>query len=220
MGWTLIWSGLFVFGFLGWQLFVTDLLNSGLQDREQAGLVEAIADAPPLTIEEIDTSDMVTIPPGTPEVVTFTPEEAPEVGESFAFIRIPKIEVDQVVFAGVDTKTLKRGPGHMPSTPAPGQPGNAVISGHRTTYGSPFHNLDLLQEGDRIEVQTFAGVHVYEVRELLIVKPTDVWVTHHKEGGWLTLTTCHPKFSARERLIVVAEMVDGPNHTYIQLNAS
>lgn len=218
LGWSLIWSGVFIFGYLGWQLFVTDFFNSNLQGREQAGLTEAIAEAPPLPVEEVDTSDLVEVPPGAPDVVSFTAEEAPDIGESFAFIRIPKIEVDQVVFAGVDTRTLRSGPGHMPSTPVPGQPGNAVISGHRTTYGSPFHNLDMLEPGDRIEVETFAGTHVYEVRELEIVRPTDVWVTHHREGGWLTLTTCHPKFSARQRLIVFAELVEGPNYPYIQLH--
>lgn len=202
---------------MGWQLFVTDFLNSNLQDREQAGLVGAIAVAAPLLVEQVETSNDPELPPS---IVDFTPETPPETGEAFAFIRIPKIEVDQVVFAGTDTRTLRSGPGHMKGTPVPGQPGNAVISGHRTTYGSPFHNLDLLQAGDRIEVETFSGTHVYEVRELQIVQPTDVWVTHHRDGGWLTLTTCHPKFSARERLIVFAELVDGPNHAYIQAQGS
>jgi sortase (surface protein transpeptidase) len=54
---------------------------------------------------------------------------------------------------------------------------------------------------------------------MLIVAPTDVWVTDPRPGGWLTMTTCNPKFSARERLIVVAEMVGGPNLDYVGLNA-
>ena len=216
LGWAFIWSGLFIFGYLGWQVFVTDLLNNGVQAREQEDLAVAIADAPSLPVQEVD------VPPGTPgtPTITFTPEEAPGFGEAFAFIRIPEIEVDQVVFAGVDTRTLRSGPGHMPGTPVPGQPGNAVISGHRTTYGSPFHNLDLLEAGDRIEVETFAGTHIYEVREIQIVRPTDIWVAQHRDGGWLTLTTCHPKFSARQRLVVSAELVEGPNYAYIHLQNS
>ena len=103
----------------------------------------------------------------------------------------------------------------MPQTPLPGQPGNAVISGHRTTYGAPFHNLDVLEPGDRIEVETALGLHVYEVRESFVVRPTDIWVTDPKPGAWLTLTTCHPKFSARERLIISAELVEGPNAAVI-----
>jgi sortase A len=129
---------------------------------------------------------------------------------------VPKLGLDAVVFEGVTRETLTQGPGHMPNTPLPGQPGNAVISGHRTTYGRPFFDFDLLQPGDRIEVETSIGTHVYVVRENLIVAPTDVWVTDDKAGGWLTLTTCNPKFSARERLIISAEMVEGPNLAYIK----
>ena len=106
-------------------------------------------------------------------------------------------------------------------SPLPGQPGNAVISGHRTTYGAPFGDLGDLTAGDRIEVETALGIHTYQVREapercrtdngLCVVKPTDLWVTEPREGAWLTLTTCHPRFSARRRLIVFAELVAGPN---------
>ncbi len=99
----------------------------------------------------------------------------------------------------------------MPRTPLPGMTGNSVISGHRTTYGAPFHELDDLSPGDSIEVDTALGTHTYEVREVIIVQPTELWVTEPREGAWLTLTTCHPKFSSRQRLIVFAELVDGPN---------
>ena len=130
-------------------------------------------------------------------------------------LTVPSLGLEAVVFEGVDRDTLTKGPGHMPGTPLPGQPGNAVISGHRTTYGRPFHDFDLLQPGDLIEVETSIGTHVYEVRETQIVQPTDVWVTDDRGGGWLTLTTCNPKYSARERLIVFAELVSGPNAAYI-----
>ena len=82
-----------------------------------------------------------------------------------------------------------------------------MISGHRTTYGAPFYDLDLLEPGDRIEVDTAIGTHVYTVRETVIVAPTDVWVTDPRPGAWLTLTTCHPKYTARDRLIVHSVMV-------------
>ena len=122
---------------------------------------------------------------------------------------------------GVRRRDLKKGPGHLTGSPLPGQPGNSVISGHRTTYGAPFGDLDELVAGDRIEVETALGLHIYEVREapaqcrnedgLCVVRPTDLWVTEPREGAWLTLTTCHPRFSARRRLIVFAQLVDGPN---------
>jgi sortase A len=222
LGWALIWSGLFVFGYLGWQIFVTDFINAGVQ-REAAGELEVTLDEVEPAPEEVDRDeflgDIEEPSVEIPEVVEYFPEDAVEIGESFAFLTIPKIGLDGVVvYEGVDGDTLKKGPGHMERTPLPGQPGNAVISGHRTTHGRPFFDFDMLAVGDRVEVETATGTHVYEIRETLIVDPTDVWVTDPRPGGWLTMTTCNPKFSARERLIVFAEMVAGPNLDYINLH--
>lgn len=221
LGWALIWSGLFVFGYLGWQIYGTDFINAGVQ-REAAGELESTLDEVEPESEQVDRDEFLgeTEDPPTeiPEVVDYFPEEAVSTGQSFAFLTIPKIGLDDVVvYEGVDRETLKSGPGHMERTPLPGQPGNSVISGHRTTYGRPFFDFDLVVAGDRIEVETATGTHVYAVRETLIVEPTDVWVTDPRPGGWLTLTTCNPKFSARERLIVFAELVAGPNLDYINL---
>lgn len=201
-------------GYLVWQLYGTDLVNARVQDQAQDELVvrlETSREDPPEVVEVIPEG-------GSPDDVPidFHTEEAPEPEAGFAFMSIPSLDLEVVVvFEGVDGPTLEKGPGHMPGTPLPGQPGNSVISGHRTTYGRPFHDLDRLEPGDVIEVETAIGKHVYEVRELFVVAPTDVWVTDEKEGGWLTLTTCNPKYSARERLIVSAELVSGPNLAYI-----
>ncbi len=210
---------MFVGGYLGWQLFVTDLLTQGAQDEAHTEFSGSLA-ASEAPTEEIDSSEFLggDAPVGIPDSVALVSEPEPEPGAAMAFIRIPRIGVDQVVFSGVDRETLKSGPGHMPRTSLPGQPGNVVISGHRTTYGRPFFDLDLLAVGDTVEVENQSGTHRYQVREILVVAPTEVWVTHQKPGGWLTLTTCHPKFSARERLVVIAEMVEGPNLDYIRLH--
>ena len=224
LGWTLIWSGVFIFGYLGWQLFGTDLVNAGVQAEAQTELESSLDEAQGVlpAPEVFDPGEYLgaedQVPSETPEFVEFHPETAPEEGEAFAFIRVPVIGVDQVVFAGTDVKTLRSGPGHMAGTAVPGQPGNAVLSGHRTTYGRPFFDFDLLESGDRIEIETAIGVHVYEVREIQVVKPTDIWVTNDRPGGWLTLTTCEPKFSARQRLVVFAEMVEGPNLEFVRLH--
>ena len=225
LGWTLIWSGLFVFGYLGWQLYGTDWINRGVQEEASVELEAELEGATLGPPETIDTEEFlgpdVEPPPETPETIEFFSEEPVDEGEPFAFISIPKIGLeDAVMYEGVDRETLKKGPGHMTDTPLPGQPGNAVISGHRTTYGRPFYDLDLLVAGDRVEVETQIGNHVYEVREIRIVEPTDVWVTDNRAGGWLTMTTCHPRFSARQRLVIWAEMVDGPNAAFIALNKS
>ncbi|MCZ7534967.1 MAG: class E sortase [Acidimicrobiia bacterium] len=91
----------------------------------------------------------------------------------------------------------------------PGQIGNAAIAGHRTTYGAPFNRLDELEAGDFILTQSLVGEYVYVVTELLVVAPTEVSVVADTPGEpWLTLTTCNPEFSARERLVVKAKMVE------------
>jgi sortase A len=210
IGWTLIWSGVFVLGYAGWELYVTDFLNGRIQTEAQSTVVDKLAqsrsDLPP--VEQVDAEA---------EQVEFHREDLPDPGDEFAVLRVDRLGLEAVVFEGVDRETLKKGPGHMPGTPLPGQPGNAVLSGHRTTYGRPFFDFDQLLPGDLIEVETAIGMNVYEVRSTEIVGPTDVWVAADRPGGWLTLTTCHPKFSARQRLIVFAELVDGPNIDYVRV---
>jgi len=138
-------------------------------------------------------------------------EFAPAQGEVLGRIAIPKLDLEWMIVEGVDLGFLEQGPGHMPHTALPGQPGNAVISGHRTTNGAPFFDLDLLEPGDIIEVETLTGMHTYSFIESRIVPPTGIWVTTQWEGAWLTLTTCTPKYSAADRLIIFAELIDGPN---------
>ena len=142
-------------------------------------------------------------------------EDPPAPTEALGRIVIPSIGVDWMLVEGVTADALANGPGHIPGTAMPGQPGNAVISGHRTTYGAPFFNIDAVQPGDTIEITTLIGVHTYEVAQQLIVAPTDVWVTNQVDGAWLTLTACHPRYSARERIIIFARLIDGPNYEAI-----
>ena len=224
IGWALIWGALLIFAFLGYQLFVTDLLNERVQNQAMSELDDeldarraSLPEPEEVTITvppEDEPPTTVTAPSTTLPAVEYLPEEAGEIGSALGRITIPAIEIDEVMFEGWDRETLKKGPGHMPGSPVPGQPGNAVVSGHRTTYGRPFYDLDLLEEGDVIEVETAIGTHVFEVRRSLVVEPTDVWVTEHIPGSWLTFTTCHPHFSAAERLIIQAELVEGPNLDY------
>ncbi|MGZ8756219.1 MAG: sortase [Acidimicrobiia bacterium] len=214
-GRTLIGISLLIGLFLFYQLFVTDFINSRSQAAAADELVVVLAQRrDDLTPASTTTTAQVV---ESPELIV---EPEVPVGEPFARLIIDRIALDAVVFEGVDRTTLKSGPGHMPGTPLPGQPGNAVISGHRTTYGRPFYELDLLVVGDEITVETALGISTYSVREILIVAPTDVWVADNIEGAWLTLTTCHPRFSAAERLVVQAELIDGPNLDYVEAVAA
>ena len=202
--------------FLVYQLFVTDLINAGTQARATEELAQALVER-----RVVISTTTTTAPPDTSTtsstlVASLRTEPVVPEGEPLGLITIDKIGLEAVLFEGVDRDTLKDGPGHMPWTPVPGQPGNAVISGHRTTYGRPFYDLDLLALGDRVEVETAIGISVYEVKVIEIVLPTDVYVTEPLPGAWLTLTTCHPRFSAAERLVIQAELVAGPNFEYVK----
>lgn len=218
--------GALLLAFLAYQLYGTGLLTARSQQQAQAQLSERFAEVSQnVVVTSTVPASTSTVPAGggttttaadvEPAVLRYE-EPAPEEGSAFGTIQIPKIGLDKVLFEGVDRATLKKGPGHMPWTPLPGQPGNAVISGHRTTYGAPFFDLNELTPGDEIIIETALGRHVYRVRKVFIVAPTDVWVTDDRSGGWLTLTTCNPRYSARERLIVQAELVEGPNFLYTQ----
>jgi len=128
-------------------------------------------------------------------------------GDALTRIAIPAIKVDTVVVEGTGASALRAGAGHYPNTPLPGEEGNVAIAGHRTTYGKPFANLDHLAQGDQIVLETPIGRHVYTVtRAPFVVSNTDYSVISQTPGHTLTLTTCHPKGSAHQRLVVKAEM--------------
>lgn len=146
-----------------------------------------------------------------PSVVPVEVQNIPndlENGDAIAKIEIPRIGVDDIIVAGVETADLKRGPGHFPDTPLPGQLGNAAIAGHRTTYGQPFRNVDQLQNGDEIKVTTLTGVYVYRVTGQTIVEPSEyeVVATTDPTAANLTLTSCHPVFTAQQRIVIFSEL--------------
>ncbi|HET6952934.1 MAG TPA: class E sortase, partial [Acidimicrobiales bacterium] len=161
--------------------------------------------------EEVIGADASTTATTAPGVTTTIgpPPPPPDDGEAVAQIRIPAIGVDKIVVEGVEVSDLKKGPGHYADSPLPGQPGNAAIAGHRTTYGAPFNRIDELKPGDEILVTTVQGSFRYEMREQLIVAPDQVEVLGDFGDDRLTLTACHPKYSARQRIVVVAALV-GP----------
>jgi LPXTG-site transpeptidase (sortase) family protein len=124
-------------------------------------------------------------------------------------ITIPRIELEYVVFEGTHWTILRKGAGHETVTPLPGQEGRCTISGHRTTYGAPFNRVDELIQGDLIYLETLDDrTYIYKVTSLEVVKPTDVWILEGTEKEELLLTTCHPKYSAASRLIVISELVE------------
>ena len=134
-------------------------------------------------------------------------------GKGLAVLDIPKIQlVNKVIVEGVGRDELRKGPGHVPSTVPPGQPGTFGVSGHRTTYGAPFYRLNELEKGDTITVVTRDAIYTYTVTRTAIVRPTDTQVLDNVRGpngklkATITLTTCHPRYSARQRLVVFGDL--------------
>ncbi len=134
-------------------------------------------------------------------------------GDALTRLKIPKLGVNVTVVEGVSASALRAGAGHYPATPLPCETGNVSIAGHRTTYGKPMANVDQLAPGDKIELVTPIGSCTYEVsRPPYITQPEDIaTISNVASQKHLTLTTCHPKGSAAQRLIVKATMTStGP----------
>lgn len=210
LGWSLIAIGSVILLYLGYLLFWTGVETS----RAQAELLESwqleigpVEQPQPDNPSVTDDGDR---PPTT---------AAPEPGDAVAALWFERPGSDErpanentlFVVEGVGVEDLKRGPGHYPGTAAPGQPGNFAVAGHRTTYGAPFYYLDKLQVGDEVHVVDRGGNEwVYVVERTEVVQPSDTWVIGDDPLGngrpTLTLTTCTPRFSAAQRLIVFAQL--------------
>ncbi len=209
IGRTLITAGVLILLFVAYQLWGTGIHEARSQRQLESDFEERLRTTTTTSPSRSSTTSTVPLP---------TPP--PAGGDAVAHLVIPKIGLDKIVVEGVALSQLKKGPGHYPDTPLPGQPGNAAIAGHRTTYGAPFGNLDQLAPGDEILVTTLQGEFRYEVMEQptvkgttsgwFVVAPTQVEVLNDMGDNRLTLTACHPKFSARQRIIVTAELRDRP----------
>ena len=136
-------------------------------------------------------------------------------GSAETVLYVPRLGKDYhyVVVEGVGRDDLKKGPGHYPGTALPGQLGNLVISGHRTTYLAPFNRFDELRPGDPVIFEMADGWYTYTVTGTEIVQPTATWVINNPYpdkrpiGRSFTFTTCNPKYSARQRLVVYGAFV-------------
>lgn len=192
-------------------------------DFEQRQLQEEMAASAPATTTALSPVAETPAPSASAPAETAAPEPvvpvvAPlvlssEDGAPVGRIKIPALDVDEVIVAGTTVPALKKGPGIWRDGSVPGAPGNATISGHRTTYGGPFRHIDDLKVGDQIIVSmTGHPDAVFEVRGTLIVEPSRIEVTESTPGVRLTLTTCDPVGSDAARLVVQAELVDG---TYV-----
>lgn len=206
LGELMVTAGVFLFAFVGWQVWWTDIDSNRLNDQAREQLTSSWAQ-PPVPVKSGNEKPVLNPSPPESTVVETTPRFP------FAILHVPRF-ADQYqarpIVEGVNNADLKRGVGRYPDTAKPGQVGNFAIAGHRTTYGKPFHEIDLLKSNDAIVVETEKDWFVYRVYEHRIVKPHQIEVIAPQPGisestptdRFITLTACHPKLSAKERYIV------------------
>jgi sortase A len=206
-GRVLVTVGILILLLVAYQLWGTGLYEARQQSKLKDQFARTLREAPKAS----SAPTTVTTKPGPAETSTTTTTAVPAPpapsGEAIAILRIPKIGVDSAVIQGIERPDLRKGPGHYPLTPMPGQIGNAAIAGHRTTYGAPFYRLDELVAGDDIAVRTHVGTYHYRVTQQQVVDPTFVAVLDPTPNATLTLTTCEPRYSARKRLVIHASLV-------------
>jgi sortase A len=223
IGRVLITVGVLILLFVAYQLWGTGIYEaraqSDLESKFERELTGSQSQTTSTTAGSTTTSSATTAPTTTAAPTTTNAPavvSAPAAGDPIGVITIDKIGVDKVVVEGTTVPDLRKAPGHYEGSPLPGQVGNAAIAGHRTTYGAPFGDLDQLAKNDRISVRTLTGTWNYELTEdPFAVNPDQTEVldptTDAATGeplATLTLTTCHPRFSASERLVVKATLSD------------
>jgi sortase A len=215
IGELLVTAGMVLLLFVVYEVYVTDLLTAQRQDELSQELHEKWDSAP------------------TPAAGGITQVE---IGDAFGVLRIPRLGADytRVILEGTAETQLSQGPGHYVGSAMPGEPGNVALAGHRVGKGSPFLDLDTMQPGDPIVVETadswfvyrmlgdpatgdvdtdpsgIPGRHIVSPSAVEVVSPTpNAAATAAPSGAYLTLTTCHPRYSARQRLVVHARLDGG-----------
>ena len=130
-------------------------------------------------------------------------------GAPIGRIHLPSIGRKYVVVQGTGVDTLRKGPGHYPSTSFPGENATVAIAGHRTTYGAPFHDIDQLKRGQLIILTMPYGRFTYSVERTRIVGPNATWIERKAPGEErLVLSACHPLYSASHRIVAFARLID------------
>jgi sortase A len=205
LGELLITAGVLVLAFLGYQVWLGDVIVGGQLNGE------AIEQSEEWGAEYSD------VPPseaGDPALSEDPPVQAVAAhAERFANLIIPRFGGDyyRPIAEGIGTTDVlnKGNIGHYPTTQMPGALGNFALASHRSSGGGNFHDLHQLLVGDHIYVETPDGWYQYTFRNLEYVRPSGVGVLNpvpQVDGAevterYITLTTCNPFFSTAERII-------------------
>ncbi len=206
LGELLVTAGVVLALFVGWQLWWTDQTAGRAQAATTTQLQEQWAAQTPAP----------SAAGGTANGAARDVEQPVPVGKAFAVLRIPRFGKSYVkpIYQGYSENILDKGVGHYTHTQLPGQVGNFAVAGHRVTYGKPFNLIATLRPGDAIVVETATTWYVYRAVRHVIVTPkhTEVLAPVPLHPGqqptqaWMTMTACHPEFSARERYVEFAQL--------------
>ncbi len=196
-------AGILILLFIPYLLWGTGLITARSQNqlRAEFGVAQHLSGPIP---KPVSTSPSPGAAGAPPQVAP--DEDDPPIGNPVGVIAIPRIDLSMVIVEGIGTAQLEQGPGHYPGTPLPGEGGNVAIAGHRTTYLHPFYDLNELVPGDSIMLTTLQGFFLYHVISSESVSPSDVSVVAPTSSPQLTLTTCTPRYSASQRLVVHATL--------------
>jgi sortase A len=203
LGELFITAGVLVLLFLGWQVWLGNLIDGNAQKEEAVALSETWQRDAATAPAAVDRPD-----PGPPPVAA-----EPGNAVQFANLIIPRFGADYVrpILEGVGTgDVLRYGIGHYPGTQMPGDVGNTAYAAHRTGHGSPFFDIEKLEIGDSIYIEMEAGWYRYEIRSLEYVPATGIGVLTPVPQApgvapadrLITLTSCNPIYTASERIIV------------------
>jgi sortase A len=192
-GFACLMGAAFFAGYVAWLLWGTGLETKAAQEELRAEVLPIFEDPKPL--DEAPEPGTIGVP-----------------GDAYAIIEIPAIGIEFVVVEGTAYEDLQSGPGHYLDTADPWDgSGRVGIAGHRTTYLAPFLNLDDLATGDEILLHTEFGIFTYGVtRNFVVPSEGSGVVLEQTKDPTLVLTTCNPKYSSSQRLIIEADLIDGP----------
>jgi sortase A len=187
LGSVLMVSGVLLIADAGITLAWQEPVSALLAERQQNALEEKLYNPPPQVAKRIR-------------------EKRPLPGDSIGEIILPSLGKHYFMVEGTDTGNLRKGPGHYPDTPLPGERGTVAVAGHRTTYGAPFRDIDQLGHGNRIIMSMPYGRYVYRVEKTQIVDDSALWITDPVGYDRLVLSACHPLYSAAQRIVVFARL--------------
>lgn len=122
---------------------------------------------------------------------------------------IPSMNLDVEIFEGTSSSTLNKGVWRRPKTSTPDKGGNTVLVAHRFVYTgeAPFYHLDKVKKDDTFAVFWDGKEYNYKVKEIKVVNPNAIEIEYNTSESIMTLYTCTPMWTAKQRLVVIANLI-------------